>query len=83
MEISLFFKYLEIFSGCPSSRESILEDDFDTIFIACFIDKESSGVLSSICCNFCFLGFLSLAPTGFLRFKRGIDSFATMLPFFL
>jgi hypothetical protein len=26
---------------------------------------------------------LSLAPTGFLRFKRGIDSFATMLPFFL
>ena len=64
-------------------HEYLLEDDFDTIFIACFMDEESSSVLSSICCNFCFLGFLSLAPTGLSHFKRGIVSFATLLPFFL
>jgi hypothetical protein len=46
------------------------------------MDKKSSGVPSSICCNFCFLGFLSLGPIGLPRFKRGINSFAIMLLFF-
>jgi len=46
------------------------------------MDDESSGVSLSICCNFYFLRFLSLPLTSLLRFKHGIDSFATMLPFF-
>jgi len=42
-------------SGGPSLGESILEDDFDTIFITCFMNEKSLGVSSSICCNFYFL----------------------------
>jgi len=50
--------------------------------LVCFMNDESSRVLSSICYSFCFLGFLSLTPTGLSRLKRCIDSFATMLSFF-
>jgi hypothetical protein len=82
MKISLF-PGTYISSKDASSGGSILEDDFDIIFIACFMDKKSSKVSSSICCNFYFLGFFSLTPKGLSRFRRGVDSFATMLPFFL
>ena len=44
--------------------------------------EDSPRVSSSICWSFCFLGFLSLAPIGLPRFRRGIDSFSAMLIFF-
>jgi hypothetical protein len=79
-------KYLDLFRRCPlgglSSGGSALWDDFDTIFISCFMNEESSRVLSSICCNFYFLWFLALKPTCLSHFKHGIDSFANMLLFF-
>jgi hypothetical protein len=56
--LSTFISLGDAFSG-----GAILKDDFNMIFIVCFMDEESSGVPSSICCNFCFLGFLFLAPT--------------------
>jgi len=46
------------------------------------MDEDSPRVPSSICWSFCFLGFLSLAPIGLPRFRRGIDSFAVVLTFF-
>jgi hypothetical protein len=54
MEI-LLFPDTWISSRDASSGESILEDDFDTILITCFINEKSLGVSSSICCNFYFL----------------------------
>jgi len=44
----------DISSRGLSLRGSILENDLDTIFIVCFMDEESSGVQSSIYCNFVF-----------------------------
>jgi hypothetical protein len=66
---------------CENLGRLVLGDDFNIIFIICFKDEESSGVPSSICCDF-FLEFLSLAPTGFPRFRHDIDSFTTILSFF-
>jgi len=76
MEVLLFLGILISLGG------SILGDGLDKIFIAYFMDEDSSGVPLSIYCNFCFLGFLALAPTDLSRFKRGIDLFATILAFF-
>jgi len=46
------------------------------------MDEKSSGVPSSIYCNFCFQGFLFLTPTSLSYFRLGINSFITMLLFF-
>ena len=38
-----------------SSGGSIIGDDLDTIFVACFVDEDFSRVLSSICYHFYFI----------------------------
>jgi hypothetical protein len=64
----------DLFSGefCTESLD-------ESIFIACFVSKASSGALISFPCVFLFRRILFFAPIGFPRFRRALDSFAAIL----